>query len=157
MKSCISSEGSKSTITVTSGNNQAPKAGIGVMVLKDGKVLLAKRKGSHGDGEYAFPGGHLEFWESFERCAKREAREEAGIEIDNVRFLFLANIKKYGGKHYIHIGLIGDWKGGVPKVLEPEKSETWGWYTLENVPEPLFEMCRLSFESYKTKQNYFDS
>jgi 8-oxo-dGTP diphosphatase len=37
------------------------KIGIGVMVFKDGKVLMARRKGSHGQGEYAFPGGHLEY------------------------------------------------------------------------------------------------
>ena len=42
------------------------RVGIGVIILKDGKVLLGKRKGSHGAGEYAFPGGHLEYMESFD-------------------------------------------------------------------------------------------
>ena len=138
------------------GDSKKPKVGVGIMIFNHGKVLLAKRKGSHGEGEYAFPGGHLEFGESFEGCAKRETSEEAGIEIDDVRFLFLANVKKYARTHYVHIGLMADWKSGKPKVLEPEKSENWGWYALDNVPEPVFEMCRLSFESYKTKQKYFD-
>lgn len=44
---------------------QKPKVGIGVMILKDEKVLLGKRKGSHGEGEYSFPGGHLEYMESW--------------------------------------------------------------------------------------------
>ena len=48
-----------------------PKVGMGIMILKDGKILLGKRKNSHGSGEYAFPGGHLEYMESFEGCAKR--------------------------------------------------------------------------------------
>lgn len=138
-------------------NDPQPKVGIGIMILKDGRVLLGKRIGSHGEGEYAFPGGHLEFGESFEVCAKRETAEETGIEIDNIRFLFLANVKKYQDKHYVHIGLIADWKSGVPRILEPEKSENWGWYGLDNLPKPLFEMCKLSFKSYKTKQSYFDS
>jgi 8-oxo-dGTP diphosphatase len=34
-----------------------PKVGVGVFILKDGKVLLAKRKNAHGEGSYAFPGG----------------------------------------------------------------------------------------------------
>lgn len=34
-----------------------PKVGVGVMVWKDGKVLLGKRKRAHGAGEYASPGG----------------------------------------------------------------------------------------------------
>lgn len=104
---------------------QKPKVGIGVMILKGGKVLLHKRKRSHGDGEYAFPGGHLECMESFEECAKRETREECGIEIESIRFQFAANVRKYAPRHYVHIGLIADWKNGEPRILEPEKCESW--------------------------------
>lgn len=39
------------------------------------------RKGSHGDGEWALPGGHLEMGESFEQCAVREVEEETGIMV----------------------------------------------------------------------------
>jgi len=79
--------------------NKIIKIGIGIFVFKNGKLLLSKRKGSHGAGEYASPGGHLEFGESIIECAKRECREETGIKIKNVRFLRLANLKKYTGKH----------------------------------------------------------
>lgn len=106
---------------------EMPKVGIGVMIFNgDGHILLAKRKGSHGAGEYAFPGGHLEFGESFADCAIRETREEAGVEIEDVNFMYLANILKYGGKHYVHVGLKANWVKGDPQVLEPEKSEEWG-------------------------------
>lgn len=136
---------------------QRPKVGIGTMVVKNGKVLLGKRKGSHGEGEYAFPGGHLEYMESFEECAKREVREECGIEIENVRFQFLANVTKYAPKHYVHIGLIADWKSGESKVLEQEKSESWDWYDIEKLPNPLFEMCRIAIDSYQTGKQYYDN
>lgn len=136
---------------------QRPKVGVGVLILKDGKILLGKRKGSHGEGEYAFPGGHLEHMESFEACAKRETAEECGIEIHNVRFQFLANVTKYAPKHYVHIGVLAEWKANDPRVLEPEKVEDWGWFDLDALPEPMFEMCKLAIESYRTKDNYFDS
>ncbi len=35
---------------------QRPKVGLGIMVIKDGKVLMCKRKGAHGAGEWAWPG-----------------------------------------------------------------------------------------------------
>ena len=127
------------------------------MIFKDGKVLLGKRKGSHGEGEYAFPGGHLEYMESFVDCAKREVKEECDIEIDNIRFQFLANVKKYAPKHYVHIGLICDYKGGELKNMEIEKNESWGWYDLDDLPQPIFEMCKMAFESYKKNEIYFDS
>ena len=41
-----------------------PKVGIGVMIQNEkGEVLLGLRQGSHGAGEWSFPGGHLEFGE----------------------------------------------------------------------------------------------
>ena len=126
------------------------------MIIKKGAVLLSKRRGSHGEGEFAFPGGHLEYMEGFADCAQRETSEECGIQIDNIRFQFLANVTKYTPKHYVHIGLVANWKSGEPKVLEPEKSESWVWYDIENLPEPIFEMCKLAFISKGTGTNYFD-
>ena len=133
-----------------------PKVGIGVMVIKDGKVLLGKRKSSHGSGEYAWPGGHLEYMESFEACAKREVMEEAGIEIGDVKFLRLLNLKAYAPKHYVDIGLIALWKSGEPKVMEPEKCEGWGWYDMDHLPSPLFAAIPSYIEAYKTGRNWWD-
>jgi 8-oxo-dGTP diphosphatase len=134
---------------------QKPKVGIGVMILKDGKVLLGKRRGSHGQGEYAFPGGHLEYMEAIEKCVERETLEECSIELKNVRFQFLSNVTKYAPKHYVHIGMIADWKKGEPKVLEPDKCESWGWYDLDKLPEPIFEMARQGIESYRSGNVYY--
>lgn len=134
-----------------------PKVGIGTMIFKNGKILLGKRKGSHGEGEYAFPGGHLEYMESFEDCARRETREEAGVEIKNIKFQCLGNSKKYKPKHYIQISLVADWKSGSPKVMEPDKKEDWDWYSLSKLPKPLFDFCVFTIKSYQTGKNYFDN
>lgn len=133
-----------------------PLVGIGVLILKDGKVLLGKRKGSHGEGEYAYPGGHLEFGESIEGTARREVMEETGIQIKNIRFLRIANVVKYN-KHYVDIALIADYKSGTPKVREPQKSESWGWYEIRNIPSPLFEFCKSAFDSFEGGKVFYDS
>ncbi|MEK7509693.1 MAG: NUDIX domain-containing protein [Patescibacteria group bacterium] len=134
-----------------------PKVGVGVMVVKDGKVLLALRKASHGAGGYQFPGGHLEHLESFEECARREVREECGIEIDNIEFVFVANVTAFAPKHYIHLGLKADWKSGEPQQLEPEKSGPWEWYSLDALPSPLLLFCSLLFKAMKDGTRYFDA
>lgn len=134
-----------------------PRVGIGVMILKNGKVLLGKRKGSHGSGEYAFPGGHLEYMESYKECALREIAEECGIEVEDINFQYLANIKQYAPKHYVHIGLSANWKSGEPQVLEPDKLEHWGWYDINNLPEPMFVACSLAIEAHKTGLTFRDA
>jgi 8-oxo-dGTP diphosphatase len=118
---------------------ERPKVGIGVIVVKEGKVLMGKRKNAHGEGSWCFPGGHLEFNESWESCAAREAREEAGINIKNVRFATATNdIFEDEGKHYITLFILADYDSGEVRIMEPEKCEKWGWFEWENLPQPLF-------------------
>src|SRR3989344_2612349 len=123
-----------------------PKIGISVLVMRTGKVLLGKRRNAHGVGEYASPGGHLEFGESIEECTRRECREEAGIEIKDIKFLRVSNLKRYG-KHYLDIGLTAQWKSGEVKVCEPQKMGKWDRYELNNLPKPLFAALDDSFEA----------
>ncbi len=98
----------------------------------------------------------MEYMESFEECAKREVKEETGMEITNIRFLRLANLKKYAPKHYVDIGLIADWESGEPKIMEADKIEGWEWRDMDNLPEPLFATLPSYFEAYKTGRNFWD-
>jgi 8-oxo-dGTP diphosphatase len=133
-----------------------PRVGVGVTILREGRVLLGRRRGSHGAGEYSTPGGHLDHLESFEACARRETREECGLEIANLRFHFLANVATYAPRHYVHVGLLADWAGGEARVLEPDRCEGWDWYPLDAAPEPLFEMTRLALVALREGRAYFD-
>lgn len=76
-------------------------AGFGVILEKDGKILLGKR---HPDpdkadsafrsaGEWSLPGGKLEWGESFENGAIREVKEETGITIKDPKVISVHNCK----------------------------------------------------------------
>lgn len=133
-----------------------PKVGVGVMIFKDGKVLIGRRRGAHGGGAWAWPGGHLEWMESVTECAKREIKEEAGIEIGNIRFLRYLNFRTTD-KHYADLGVIADWVSGEPKVLEPEKCEQWIWADPNNLPQPVWDTIPSYIEALKIGRNFFDS
>ena len=135
---------------------ERPLVGIGVMILKEGKVLLGKRRKFPGVGEWAFPGGHLEYTETFEECARRETREECGIEIEYIRFLLLGNVLLYKPKHFVQISVVVDWKSGEPKVLEPEKCERWEWFEPSQPPSPMFAVTQISMNAYLQGFNYSD-
>jgi 8-oxo-dGTP diphosphatase len=120
-------------------NNQRPSVGLGAIILKGNKVLLLKRKVFLGNETWCFPGGHLEYRESFEDCAKRETLEETGVTIKNVRFATLTNdIFEKEEKHYITVFIVSDYAEGDAKIMEPEKSSEIGWFEWDNLPSPLF-------------------
>ncbi len=126
------------------------------MVMHDGKVLLGKRRGSHGDGEYAWPGGHLEFGETIEECIAREIEEETGLVVQPVRPVSMSNVIKYE-RHYLDIQYLVEYVSGTAVVREPDKVERWEWYPLDALPEPLFEFARRGLEGYRSGEgiSYF--
>ena len=116
-----------------------PRVGVGVIVKKEGKVLAICRKGAHGAGTWSIPGGHLEFNESFEECAKREVFEETGVKIKNVKFAGVTNdIFEKEDKHDITIFMIADWHFGREEIKELEKCSEIKWDEWRNFPRPLF-------------------
>lgn len=114
--------------------------GVAVFIWKDGKFLVGKRRGSHGHNTWSVPGGHLEFGETWAECAAREALEETGLHITNVRFLAVTeDMFKEDDKHYITIWVESDWLSGEPKIMEPDKWVDQRWRTFKTLPSPLFE------------------
>lgn len=115
-----------------------PRVGVGVFVFKEGKVLLGKRKGTHGAGNWAPPGGHLEFGESVEDCARRELAEETGLKALSLETGLWSNDVMDGNKHYITLFAVVDQFEGEPQTLEPNKCEEWRWFATDALPSPLF-------------------
>jgi 8-oxo-dGTP diphosphatase len=116
-----------------------PYVGVAVIVVKDKKVLLGRRINSHGSGTWQFPGGHLEFKESIEDCARREVFEETGLQIKNLRLgPYTNDIFKKEQKHYITLFVIAEYDSGTESVKEPDRCERWQWFEWPSLPEPSF-------------------
>ena len=124
------------TIPSSAVGTQWPGVGCAVYVRRDDRVLIGKRgSASHfAAGVWCAPGGKLDLRESWEDCAHREVREEAGIEIDSVKFFGLTNdIYPVEDRHFITIDLIADYLSGEPTVMEPGKMERWEWVTWDEL------------------------
>lgn len=120
-------------------NTPQARVGIGVFIIKNGSFLMMRRQGSHGEGSWSVPGGHLEFGESFEETAQREVEEETGLTIKNIRFGGITNDHfACDKKHYVTIWMLSDWDGGEPVNREPTKCTAIEWRTFDTLPERLF-------------------
>ena len=125
-----------------------------MIFVRDGRVFLAKRHGAHGEGTWASAGGHLETGESLEECARREASEELGVTVGDLRFLCISNIVACD-RHYVDIEFLGDIGGQEPRLAEPEGFSDSGWFALNCLPEPLFRAVWYALDSLRTGRHYY--
>ncbi len=131
--------------------------GIGVMLVKDHKILLGKRhedpekakSALKGEGTWCMPGGKMRFGETFEETGKRETLEETGIVLKSVRVIALNN-DQIEGVQFITIGVLSENFEGEAKVMEPDVITRWQWFDLDALPSPLF------FPSEKILKNYLE-
>ncbi len=65
-------------------------ASAGIIRRADGKALFIRRAKDPGKGMLAMPGGFVDFGETAEDGFRREIREEVGVELDGIRFLYSA-------------------------------------------------------------------
>lgn len=130
-------------------------AGFGVILERDGKILLGKR---HPDpdkadsafrsaGEWSLPGGKLEWGETIEQGAIREVKEETGITIRNPRVISVHNCKNQYA-HFLTVGLTASEWEGEAQVMEPDEMTEWGWFDIKNLPSPRY------FPSFEVIENY---
>jgi 8-oxo-dGTP diphosphatase len=102
--------------------------GVAVIVIKDGKVLLGKRKNAHGAGTWQFPGGHLEFGETIEACARREVLEETGLRIGRLQMgPYTNDFFEAEDKHYVTVYVLANDHLGELVLKEPHKCDRWEW------------------------------
>ncbi|KAF2805441.1 uncharacterized protein BDZ99DRAFT_395938 [Mytilinidion resinicola] len=116
-----------------------PQIGVAVIILdSQGRVIMGQRQGSHGAGTWALPGGHFDYGESFDSCAKREVLEETGLEIGQVQLLATTNdYMPEAGRHYVTVfmgaTIVGENK--EPIAMEPEKCAKWQWIQWSEVAQ----------------------
>lgn len=119
---------------------RGPLVGASAVVLREGRVLLGRRRGAHGGGTYAFPGGKISPGEQPIDAVIREIREETGLVVHDVRpVTWTSDIFTGDGFHYVtlhHVAEVGT--DAHARLREPEKCDGWDWYSWDELPSPLF-------------------
>ena len=116
-----------------------PVTGVATLIINDGKLLLGFRKKSPGKNSWQCPGGLLEAGESVFDCARRETREETGLDISHLKYApYTNNYFEDEGFHSVTLYVTANLAGGELDKKEADLASNWTWFAKDKIPEPLF-------------------
>ena len=107
-----------------------PFVGVGVVVLKDGAILLVRRARPPRQGEWSIPGGLQHIGETLAEAALRELREETGVEarltgelgtVDSLRHDDVGRVEY----HYSLVEFAAQWVSGEPRPADDVDRAEW--------------------------------
>ena len=114
-----------------------PGVGCGAAILRDGRLLLVKRRRAPEAGCWNLPGGKVDFGERVEDAIRREIAEEVGVQIHLLRPLAVVEMIGLDDQHWVSPTWLARIASGEPVNLEPEKAEALVWASLDAPPQPL--------------------
>jgi len=121
-----------------------PKLAVAVLIEREGRILLGRRgPGTREAGRWSFPAGFVERGEPVEEAARREVREEVGIE---VRLGALLALISAPGETvvlavYEAAGFVGEPTAGDDLVEV-------GWFPPEALPDLAFDHDRRTIAAW---------
>ena len=128
------------------GKEKIILAGAAGAVVKDGKILLVRRHNL--SRTWGVPGGVQELGETIQQTARREIREEVGLDLQPACLIGV-----YSGPQW---DLALDEGGGIQQltlfflmtgpveevVIQASEVADWGFFTPETLPDHMMPCCR---------------
>ncbi len=121
--------------------------GVGTIIENEkGEILLQKRKDN---GKWGIVGGGMEIGESFEETARREAREEAGIELGELKLAAICNgsdrFITYPNGDICYTSAVVFWTKEFSGEIknDPEEVFEHRFFSRDNVPQEINDFDRL--------------
>ncbi|MBX3480435.1 MAG: NUDIX domain-containing protein [Caulobacter sp.] len=115
-----------------------PRLGVGVAIVRGGRLLLIRRLRPPEAGCWGLPGGKVDFLEPVETAIRREAREELGVDLGPLRLLCVTDqLHPETPEHWVAPVYLTGEINGEPTIQEPEKHDGLDWFGLDALPTPL--------------------
>lgn len=122
-----------------------------------GRILMQQRSD---DGTWSYPGGRIEIDETVEDGARREVREECGLEVGNLHLLGV-----FSGPELNHVYPNGNEVCGVDIVYvsndytgelqcEDGEAQRMGFYPIDALPQPISPMNAKQINAYLETRKY---
>lgn len=127
---------------------------VGVFIINSaGQVFLTKRSKhtTNERGTWEIPGGKVNFGETLQDAAIREAKEEYDIDIEILhQFPAQNHLIPDEKQHWVPTCFICRIVGAhQPQIMEPDKCDGIGWFDFSNLPIPLSIITKIDIRQYQ--------
>lgn len=118
---------------------QFPRVGVAVVVIRQGQLLLGRRRKWPEIDSWQLPGGWLETSETIFEAARREVQEKTGLQIQQLQQgPYTNNIFPDDQLHSVTLYVRAEYAGGESPVINPDSDSGWTWFPVHALPQPLF-------------------
>ncbi len=125
------------------------KVAAGVLVEREGKVLLVRRRMGLRQGAWSFPAGFVEFDEHPAETAVRECREETGLEVEVTGLLDVIGPEPQGAAN-ITIVYRARIVGGA--LQAGDDADEVGFFAPEALPPLAFRATEIALAKWQDAQ-----
>ena len=114
---------------------RSPIPGVGVVIVDDrNRLLIVQRGQGVGIGQWAVPGGKVRWGETWREAARREAREETGLEVKIGPVAWAGEAVDPGSPPAWHFALVDFWAEVVGGKLQAgDDAADIRWVPLETI------------------------
>ncbi|WP_158813924.1 NUDIX domain-containing protein [Methylocapsa sp. S129] len=131
--------------------------GCGAAIVREGRLLLVKRRKAPEAGCWSLVGGKVDFLERAEEAARRETLEEVGVAVELGPLLCLVQMVGIDDQHWVSPVYRASIKAGDPVNREPSKIAALGWFALSDPPEPLALAAREAIAALRVAEGLGNS
>ena len=123
-----------------------PKVGVGVFVVKDGKILLVRRTMAPEIGKWSIPAGYIDHGEDPQAVAVREAYEETNLQVEIEQLIDVYHNPPEQGGASLFILYQAKLIGGTPKA--GDDADAVGFFAPDALPTLAFKSTRDVIDRY---------
>lgn len=122
-----------------------PKVAVGVVIARDGQILLNRRAIDPGKGRWSFPSGYVDLGESTASAAIREVKEETGYDVE---LRGLVGVYSTAARPVVFVVYVGDVVGG--ELVPCDEVEEVALFGTDDLPSLAFEHDRQIVSDWQT-------
>ena len=133
---------------------QNPAPAAGAVIVEDRRILLVRRSVNPGKGDWCIPAGFVEWTEHPQQTARREIREETGLEISITSIFDIFMGMDDPRTHAVLVLYHADKIGGM--LVPGDDADEARYFDFDNLPDNIaFQAHRDALDLYRNR--YLDA